>query len=289
MDEPLSVTHAYTLRQKLFQRGMAVSYLARDEQLEEDVVIEHVSLQARGSDPGTEDWLKQYRSIAVRVMRLRHPNHVAIRDFWTDFRTAVFLVKQYDPGVTLEVLLQPRHARELTGAERIGLCQDVLRGLAALHAHGILHRDVKPYGIYVVEGQDLVAQIDHFHLAVSAVGEYMDEDLCGTPVYLAPELLGGRPRRYSRRSDVYAAGLVCLEVLSGISSHDLLRREGLDLEGGPAALMEEVRSRGGHVREKTVRELLSGRYAEAICRATRANPCERFADARAFYDAFEGR
>jgi serine/threonine-protein kinase len=289
MDNPLSATHTYTVRRELFRRGLAVSYLARDEQLEDDVVVEHVSLRGRGGDPGTEDWLKRYRSVAVQVMRLRHPNHVAIRDFWTDFRTAVFLVKQHDPGMTLAELLQPQHARELTGADRIGLCQDVLRGLVALHTHGVLHRDVKPSGIYVAEGQGRVAQIDHFHLAVPAADAYLDDSLCGTPVYLAPELFGSGPCRYSRQSDVYAAGLVCLEVLSGIGIQDLLGWEGIGLAGGPVALLEEVRSRGGYVREKTIRGLLPGAHAEAVCRAVRPDPRERFADARAFSDAFEGR
>src|SRR4051794_36693252 len=87
MDERLSVSHTYTLKKELFRRGLAVSYLAYDEQLDDEVVIEHVSLRARGKFDGDDRWLRQYRSIAVKVMRLRHPNHIAIRDFWTDFRT----------------------------------------------------------------------------------------------------------------------------------------------------------------------------------------------------------
>src|SRR5918912_248582 len=120
MDEHLSVSHTYAVRKELYRRGLAVSYLAYDEQLEDEVVIEHVSLLARGKSAEDDDWLRQYRSLAVKVMRLRHPNHVAIRDFWTDFRTAFFLVKQYDTGTTLDVLLQPQHAPQLTGPTRTG-------------------------------------------------------------------------------------------------------------------------------------------------------------------------
>src|SRR5262249_48892088 len=150
----------------------------------------------------------------------------------------------------------------------------------------VLHRDIKPYGIFVGQAQDAVAQINHFHLAVTAADVYLDDQLCGTPVYLAPELIGAGPRRYSRQSDVYAAGLVCLEIVSGKGINELLREEGLDLARGPVGLLEEVRARGGHVRERTIRRLLGGRQAEAICCATRSDPRERFADAQCFYGSF---
>jgi serine/threonine protein kinase len=286
MDERLPVNHTYSVRKELFRRGLAVSYQAYDEQLEDEVVIEHVSLLARGKSAEDDDWLRQYRSIAVKLMRLRHPNHVAIRDFWTDFRTAFFLVKQYDAGSTLDVLLQPQNAPGLAEPIRFGLCKDLLRGLAALHARNVVHRDIKPYGIYVAQGQVPVAQIDHYHLAVTAADVYLDNQLCGTPVYIAPEIIGGQPRRYSRQSDVYAAGLVCLEILSGRGIQDLLSQEGCNLAGGPAALLVWVHAHDGHVREKTIRGLLPGPQAEAICCATRPDPRERFADAQCFYDSF---
>jgi serine/threonine protein kinase len=286
MDERLSVSHTYALKRELFRRGLAASYLALDEQLEDEVVIEHVSLHARAGSGEADDWLRQYRSIAVKVMRLRHPNHVPIRDFWTDFRTAFFLVKQYDVGCLLDELLRPENVAGLTEATRTGLCKDLLRGLAALHARDIFHRDVKPSGVYVRRGPDLAAQLDHYHLAVSAADVYLDEQLCGTPLYLAPELIEGEPRRYSRQSDVYAAGLVCLEVLSGRRVSDLLREEGIDLAGGQLALLGAVRSRGGHRLDAAVRRLLPGPQAEAICCATRPDPRERFADAQCFYDSW---
>jgi serine/threonine protein kinase len=285
MDEHLSVSHTYAVRKELFRRGLAVSYLAYDEQLEDEVVIEHVSLLARGKSAKHDEWLRQYRSIAVQVMRLRHPNHIAIRDFWTDFRTAFFLVKQYDPGTILDVLLQPQYAQEFTAASRLGVCKDVLRGLAALHSQDILHRDIKPSGIYIRQMQDWIAQIDHYHLAVSAADSHLDDNLCGTPVYMAPELLDGEPRRYSRQSDVYAAGLVCLEVLSGKRMDELLRGEGFDLGRGPRDLLAEVGLRRGHVRATTIRDLLPRPQAEAVCCATHPDPRERFADAQCFYES----
>ena len=277
-----SVSHTYTVKGMLFTRGMATSYLAHDEQLDDEVVIEHVR-RPLGEET---DWLRQYRSVAVKVMRLRHPNLIAIRDFSTDYTTEFFLVKQYDPGITLDVLLNPAHRDELSLERRVGLCKDLLRGLAVLHASGVIHRDIKPSGIYVSHGGDWRGQIDHYNLAVLASGVYLDEQLCGTAVYMAPELISSEPRRYTRQNDVYAAGLVILEILSGKSVQELLKLEGVDLVGGPRALLSEVCARGGHVRQATVRKLLSGGYAEPVCCAVQPDPRERFADARCFFESF---
>jgi serine/threonine protein kinase len=278
-----SVSHTYSVRETLFTRGMARSYLAHDEQLDDEVVVEHV-YRPLAEDT---DWLRQYRSVAVKVMRLRHPNIIAIRDFSTDYTNEFFLVKQYDPGVTLDALLNPGRIEEFSVDRRVGLCKDLLRGLAVLHASGIIHRDIKPYGVYVSQGGDWRAQIDHYHSAVSASGVYLDEQLCGTPMYMAPELISNEPRRYTRQSDVYAAGLVTLEILSGKSVEALLKLEGVDVAaGGPMALLSEVCARGGHVGQATVRKLLPSAYAEAVCCAVHSDARERFADAQCFFESF---
>lgn len=112
----LSVSHTYTVKRMLFTRGMATSYLDHDEQLDDEVVIEHLQRPLGGET----DWLRQYRSVAVKVMRLCHPNLIAIRDFSTDYTTEFFRVKQYDPGITLDVLLNPRHLDELSLERRVG-------------------------------------------------------------------------------------------------------------------------------------------------------------------------
>jgi serine/threonine protein kinase len=277
-----STSHTYTVRETLFTRGMAWSYLAHDEQLDDDVVVEHV----QGALEEDADWLRQYRSVAIKVMRLRHPNLITIRDFSTDYLTEFFLVKQYDPGITLDVLLNTGRIGELSMDRRVGLCKDLLRGLAVLHASEIVHRDIKPYGVYISQGEDWRAQIDHYHLAVSASGVYLDGQFCGTPMYMAPELISNELRRYTRQSDVYAAGLLILEILSGKSMQELLKLERVNVADGPMALLSEVRARGGHVREATIRKLLPGASGVAVSCAVQPDPRERFADAQCFFESF---
>jgi serine/threonine-protein kinase len=281
MQRSVEVLHTYTIEEHLYTRGVARGYRARDEQLEDLVVLEVVP--TREDTPERRDFLARYHSIAVKIMRLRHPNVVAIRDFVVD-RDQVFLVKQYDPGLTLDALLFPPDRPSLAPQVRASLCKDVLRGLAALHQSNIIHRDVKAYGVYVKDQPDPVAQLDYFHLAVSAESEYLDSNLCGTPVYMAPEIIAP-PHLFTKQSDVYAAGLLALEVLSGRSVQDLMQLDCFE-GGGPAALLSHVVSRGGHVSESRIRASVAPEFAAPLVCATRTNRAERFADAQEFYESF---
>lgn len=281
MQQSVQVQHTYTIEEALYSRGLARGYRARDEQLEDHVVLEAVSTLE--NTPERRDFLIQYRSIAVKVMRLRHPNVVAVRDFvvHTD---QFFVIKQYDSGLTLDALLSQSQGVEFELQSRESLCKDILRGLAALHRSNIIHRDVKASGVFVKDRPEHLAQIDYFHLAVSAETEYLDSSMCGTPVYMAPEIIKP-PHLFSKQSDVYAAGLLLLELLSRRSVPDLMRLDGFE-DATPAALLSFVMSRGGHVSERRIKESIPQQYADLLTCATKTNPSERFADCHAFYESF---
>jgi serine/threonine protein kinase len=281
MQHSIEVLHTYTIEELLYSRGLATGYRARDEQLEDLAVLEAVP--TREDTPELHDFLVQYRSIAVKIMRLRHPNVVAIRDFVVH-PDQFFLVKQYDSGITLDALLSRSRALNLEPQIRASLCKDILRGLAALHQSNIIHRDVKAYGVYVKDQPEHLAQIDYFHLAVSAEAEYLDSNLCGTMVYMAPEIIAP-PHLFTKQSDVYAAGLLVLEVLSGRRVQDLMRLDGFE-GGGSAALLSHVVSRGGHVSEARIRTSVPSEYADLLACATNTNRARRFADCHAFYESF---
>ena len=278
MQQTVEACHTYTIGEALYSRGSAWGYRARDEQLDDWVILETVPTLEDTAE--RREFLIQYRSIAVKVMRLRHPNVVAIRDFVVH-RDQFFVVKQYDSGVTLDALLSGSMNVDLQPQDRESLCKDILRGLAALHQSNIIHRDMKSSGVYVTDQPERLAQIDYFHLAVSAETEYLDSNLCGTPAYMAPELINP-PHLFSKQSDVYAAGLLLLELLTGSSVQDLMQLEGF--EGG--SLLSYVVSRGGHISERLIRQSVSPQYADLLACATRTNPSERFADCQAFYESF---
>jgi serine/threonine protein kinase len=281
MQRSVEVLHTYTIVEHLYSRGLAQGYRARHEQLEDLVVLEVVPTLEY--TPERRAFLMRYRSIAVKIMRLCHPNVVAIRDFVVH-PDQFFLVKQYDPGLSLDALLSRSQGANLEPAARASLSKDILRGLAALHQSNIIHRDVKASGVYVKDQPERLAQLDNFHLAVSAEAEHLDSELCGTPVYMAPEIIAP-PHGFTKQSDVYAAGLLVIEVLSGRSVQELMRLDGY--EGGDlAALLSYVVSHGGHVSESRIRESVPPEYADLLVCATRMNRAERFADGQTFYESF---
>jgi len=281
MQRSVEVLHTYTIEEQLYSRGLARGYRARDEQLGDLVVLEVVP--TREDTPERREFLKRYRPIAVKIMRLRHPNVVAVRDFVVH-PDQFFLIKQYDSGFTLDALLFRPDGPSLEPQVRASICKDVLRGLAALHQSNIIHRDVKACGVYVKDQLEHTAQIDYFHLAVSAETEYLDSNLCGTPAYMAPEIIAP-PHLFSKQSDVYAAGLLVVEILSARSVQDLMRLDGFE-RGGPADLLAYVLSRGGHVSESRIRASVPSGFVDLLVRATKMNRADRIADCQAFYESF---
>jgi serine/threonine protein kinase len=274
----LEVLHTYTIEGVEHGRGLALAYRARDEQLGDQVVLE---VSPRGEGWPDSDYLAQYRSIATKVMRLRHPNIIAIRDFVLH-DDQFFVVKQYDPGLTLDVVLHRPERTKFDAQAREHLCKDILRGLAALHRSNIIHRNVSAVAIHVKEQPEPLAQIDHFNLAVSAAVEYLDSDLRGTLGYMAPEIINP-PHRYTKQSDVYATGMLLLELLSGRSPGELSG-------GAPwwpvADALARIVAQGGHVPEQQIRGSVPAQHADALVCATRTSPRERFADCQAFYESF---
>src|SRR5262249_23519552 len=162
MQRSVEVRRTYTIEEQLYSRGLAQGYRARDEQLDDLVVLEVVPTLEDTAE--RREFLRQYRSMAVKIMRLRHPNIVAIRDFVVH-PDQFFLVKQYDSGLTLDALLFGPDQPNLDPRVRASLCKDILRGLAALHQCSIIHRDVKASGVYVKDEPEHLAELDNFHLA----------------------------------------------------------------------------------------------------------------------------
>ena len=143
---------------------------------------------------------------------LSHPNVVSVSDQGSD-QGLVFLVMELVRGRTLRDLL---HARgRLTVAEAFAVLEPVLAGLTAAHRAGIVHRDIKPENVLI--GVDGVVKVADFGLARAVVGTGQTSQtggvLIGTVAYLSPEQL--ERGRADARSDIYAAGIVLYEMLTG--------------------------------------------------------------------------
>ena len=200
----------YRIESRVARGGMATVYVARDLRLDRTVAIK-VMHAALASD---EDFVARFIGEAKAAAALSHPNVVAVYDQRTDGEH-VFLVMEYVAGRTL------RDA--LTAAGRLGpraaleTMQPVLAALGAAHRAGLVHRDVKPENVLITaDGQVKVAD---FGLARAETASKMTKTgmIIGTVGYLAPEqVLSGSA---DVRSDVYAAGIMLFELLTGHLPH----------------------------------------------------------------------
>jgi eukaryotic-like serine/threonine-protein kinase len=196
----------YHVRSRIAHGGMATVYLATDTRLDREVALKvmHAEL-ARDAD-----FVGRFIGEAKSVARLSHPNIVGVYDQGDDGQY-LYLAMEYVPGRTLRALMRERGW--LPWHEALAVIDPVLAGLAAAHQAGIVHRDVKPENV-LITGDGRVKVVD-FGLAraSAAVGNTRAGMIIGSVAYIAPEQVTGAPS--DARSDVYAAGIVLFEMLTG--------------------------------------------------------------------------
>ncbi len=158
----------------------------------------------------TTDFVGRFIGEAKSVAKLSHPNIVGVYDQGADGQY-LYLVMEYVPGRTLRALLRERGW--LPWQEALSVIDPVLAGLAAAHRAGIVHRDVKPENVLITA--DGRVKVVDFGLAraSAAVGNTRAGMIIGSVSYIAPEQVTGAPT--DARTDVYAAGVVLFEMLTG--------------------------------------------------------------------------
>jgi eukaryotic-like serine/threonine-protein kinase len=188
---------------------MATVYRATDLRLERSVAVK-IMHPVFAEDPGFADrFVREARSAA----RLAHPHVVAVHD-QGESDGLVYLVMEFVRGRTLRDVI--RDHGPLTPSQALVLIEPVLEALQAAHAAGIVHRDIKPENVIISdEGRIKVADFGLARvLAGDADGMTMTRGLLiGTVAYLAPEQV--ETGAADARSDVYAAGVLLFELLTG--------------------------------------------------------------------------
>jgi beta-lactam-binding protein with PASTA domain len=200
----------YQVRARIAHGGMAVVYMANDTRLDRMVALKvmHAEL-ARDAD-----FVSRFIGEAKSVARLSHPNIVQVFDQGND-GNYLYLAMEYVPGRTLRSLLRERGW--LPPGEALDIMVPVLSGLAAAHGAGIIHRDVKPENVLLTP--DGRVKVVDFGLAraQAASGQTRTGLIIGTVAYLAPEQVTGAVT--DTRTDVYAAGVMLFELLTGRQPH----------------------------------------------------------------------
>jgi len=200
------VAGRFIIERLLGAGGMGAVYLARDEQLGEQVALKVIAGFAV-LDPSASERLRREASLARKIS---HPNVVRLHDVGEE-HGLVFLSMEYVSGESL--LNRIKRVGALSPAQLLPIAQQLCEGLAAAHAAGIIHRDLKPANV-LIDAQERVKLID-FGIARSEVAAGMTATnmIVGTPEYMAPEqVMGGA---IDARTDVYALGAVLYHAITG--------------------------------------------------------------------------
>jgi serine/threonine protein kinase len=259
---PGSEFAGFSIERRLGHGGMGIVYLAREVRLDRDVALKVI----RSELAEDEHFRARFRDESRTAASIEHPRVVSV--FGAGERDGLLFVSmRYVPGRDLGRLISARGpvSPELAGS----LVADVADGLDAVHAAGLVHRDVKPANVLVGEpaGDDdgPTAYLTDFGLAkiaASTSGLTATGEVIGTIDYMAPEQIEGR--RLDARTDVYALGCVLFHAVTGEV---------------PFPERESSSKMWAHLNEPPPSAGAGGGLDPVIRRAMAKNPADRFPSA----------
>jgi eukaryotic-like serine/threonine-protein kinase len=200
----------YLVESHVARGGMATVYLARDVRLERTIALKIAHPELARDREFVDRFIGEARAVA----RLSSPNVVAVFDQGST-GDLNYIAMEYVPGPTLRELLVARG--RLNPREALDIIERVLAGLAAAHDAGIVHRDVKPENVLLGNGSSVKVADFGLARAESGIRHTRSGLLIGTAAYLAPEQVTSNAA--DQRTDVYAAGVMLFELLTGQQPH----------------------------------------------------------------------
>lgn len=238
---PGAAIAGYILDDIRFHGGFATVYRARPSGAGEPVAIK---VLRRELSP-LPSMLRRFRRESDLLARLRHPAIVEVLDAGALDDGRPYFVMEWIEGKSLAAELRARGA--FSPAEALALLEPIGGALAAAHALGIIHRDVKAQNIIVPSRPGPAAKLVDFGIAKlldsfsRAEGGKTGSTILGTPLTMAPEQILGRP--VDARTDIYALGLLAYELLTGelpFRGEDLVEIEEMHLWVEPPPLSERA-------------------------------------------------
>ncbi|MCA9533748.1 MAG: protein kinase [Myxococcales bacterium] len=203
-----TIAGRYLIQERIGQGGMGTVYRARHEVVGRDVALKFLSSDLAHRPAHKTRFLREARA----ANRINHEHIIDITDFGETDDGLVYLAMEFLDGVPLNKQIAKR---DLNVPRALGITLQVARALGRAHELGVIHRDIKPDNIYLLQGyaSDFVKLLD-FGLAqmkgelrVTATGTVF-----GTPEYIAPEQARGAPLTYA--CDLYSLGCVLFEMLT---------------------------------------------------------------------------
>ncbi len=259
----------YRILETLGRGGMGIVYRGVHDNLGRQVAIKALAPELTQQPQFRERFFSEARTQA----QLQHPNIVTIYDLIED-EGDFFIVMEFVEGRELDGLLHERQGRGLEISEAVQIFGQILAALDGAHSQGVIHRDVKSSNV-LVDGRGQVKLMD-FGIALLIGDKRLTQSsqTIGTPVYMSPEQIL-RPREVDHRTDIYSAGVLFYEMLSGQPPFDAdteyeIKKQ--HIEGTPSDV-------------STIVEDIPKELSEVIAKALAKDPEDRFASAGEFLRA----
>jgi serine/threonine-protein kinase len=207
----------YRVERVLGEGGMGVVFL-----------ITHVALNKRMAMKVLREEMAREHDVVQRFIQeaqastaIGHPNIVDISDFGRTPEGAVYFVMEHLEGETLTERIERKGP--LGVAEAVAIAEQIASALAAAHAHGVIHRDMKPDNVFLLrrgDRGDLVKVLDFGIAKVGSAPSKLTRTgmVFGTPHYMAPEQAAGQV--VDARADIYALGVILYEMFTGVVPFD---------------------------------------------------------------------
>jgi serine/threonine protein kinase len=264
MSKPTEKLGRYEVTETLGKGAMGVVYKAYDPVIARSVALKTIRRDLLDSDQAVES-IGRFRNEAMASGRLNHPGIVAIYEYGEQGDT-VFIVMEYAPGDTLHGYLARRDSIKLSAINDI--MSQLLEALDFAHENGIVHRDVKPANIIVSpSGRIKVTDFGIARINTSTLTQ--TGMIMGTPSYMAPEQYVGLA--LDRRADVFSAGVVLYELLTGIKP----------FVGAPHTVAYKI-CHEAHDPPSQINAQLPYGLDAVVARALAKKPDDRFSTAREF-------
>ena len=259
------ISDRYQIIKSIGEGGMANVYLAYDTILDRNVAVKVL----RGDLANDEKFVRRFQREALSASSLSNPNIVEVYDVGED-NGEYYIVMEYVEGKHLKALLKKRG--KLTVPEVIDIALQITNGLSVAHDSYIIHRDIKPQNILILENG--LIKITDFGIAVAMNATQLTQtnSVMGSVHYLPPEQASGKGA--TLQSDIYSIGILMYELLTGK----------LPFRGDNAV---EIALK--HLKEPmpSIRDELPDipqSVENIILRATAKNPKNRYSDAREMHE-----
>ncbi len=263
----------YAIEKRVGEGGMAYVYRATDRETRQPVAIK-VLMSRLASDAESVARLKREAQLALK---LNHPNCCGLLAYG-EANGLPYLVMPFLEGETLST--RENRVGPMPVADAVALVIQLCRGLQHAHDQGVMHRDLKPENIMLIKDGDRDrAVVMDFGLAKERIAGPENTRLTatgivlGTPEFMSPEQIRGKP--VDPRSDLYSLGVLAFEMVSGE----------LPFDGATAQETMLNHLTGRPRRLKAVRKSVPDRLDQALDRAMKIDPADRFQTMTEFAEA----